>query len=130
VSAMKKGAVLVIEDETSVLAFVRIALERKGYEVVGVPTGALGLEMLASRDFAGIISDMRTPGGVNGDDVYYWVTRNRPELANRVLFVTGDTVNPQTVRALRLTGAPYIEKPFRMGEFLDLVQKVIGTAND
>ena len=58
---MRKIRVLVIEDEASVLAFMRAALERGGYTVVGARSGVLGLEMLAAADFAGVISDMRTP---------------------------------------------------------------------
>lgn len=125
----RKAPVLVIEDEPSVLAFVRAALERSGYRVTAVRSGVLGLEMLASETFAGVISDMRTPGGVNGEDVFRWISQFRPELASRLMFITGDTVNPQTVHALHSTGAPFIEKPFRVQEFLEMVQKVIGTSD-
>jgi two-component system NtrC family sensor kinase len=128
-SATEKNPVLVIEDEASVLAFVRAALERSGYPVVGARSGVLGLEMLASQEFAGVISDMRTPGGVSGQDIYSWINQFRPDLAKRFMFITGDTVNPQTVQALRSTGVPYIEKPFRVQELMDMVGKLIGAAN-
>jgi len=121
-------AVLVIEDEAAVLAFIRTALERHGYAVIGVGSGVQGLEMLASGDYAGVISDMRTPGGVGGQDVHRWIVQFRPELAGRMLFITGDTVNPQTLQALRMTGVPFIEKPFRTQELLQMVRKVIGEA--
>jgi len=124
-----KRTVLVIEDEASVLAFVRAALERCGYSVVGAASGVLGLEMLASGEFSGVISDMRTPGGVSGQDVYQWIVSHRPELARRVMFITGDTVNPQTMQALRTTGVPFIEKPFRLQQFVEMVKEVIGTTN-
>jgi len=121
-------AVLVIEDEAAVLAFIRTALERHGYAVIGVESGMQGLKMLASGEYAGVISDMRTPGGVSGHDVYRWITQFRPELAGRMLFITGDTVNPQTLDTLQTTGVPYIEKPFRSQELLQMVRKVIGEA--
>ena len=54
--------ILVIEDEPSVSAFLRAALERKGYAVVPTSSGAEGLELLATRQFRGVISDIRTPG--------------------------------------------------------------------
>ena len=53
VNAIVKNPVLVIEDEATVLAFVRAALERGGYPVVGALSGVLGLEMLAAEEFAG-----------------------------------------------------------------------------
>ncbi|MGA2988886.1 MAG: response regulator [Candidatus Korobacteraceae bacterium] len=123
-------AVLVIEDEASVLAFIRAALERCGYAVVGVTSGVRGLEMLAADDYAGVISDMRTPGGVGGQEVYRWIAQFRPELARRMLFITGDTVNLQTLQALRTTGVPFIEKPFRAQELMQMVRRVIGAGRD
>src|SRR5208282_5493582 len=54
--------ILVIEDEPSVAAFLRTALERRGYEVVPSPSAVGGLQMLVSGDFQGVISDFRTPG--------------------------------------------------------------------
>jgi len=49
---------------------------------------------------------MRTPGGLNGADVHAWVVQHRPELADRIVFITGDIANEETVATLRETGAP------------------------
>ena len=102
--------ILVIEDERSVMSYIRTALERHGYRVVTSETGVEALERLKSDKFLGIISDMRTPGGVDGADVHTWLSQHRPELASRMLLITGDTVNEETAAALRRTGVPYIEK--------------------
>ena len=40
------GPILLIEDEPSVTAFLRAALERKGYDVVNASSGAEGLQRL------------------------------------------------------------------------------------
>ena len=68
VPAMKPDflPVLLIEDEPAVMAYVRAALERNGYSVVCTESGAEGLRLLASEKFLGVVSDMRTPGGVDG----------------------------------------------------------------
>ncbi len=104
--------VLLIEDEPAVMAYVRATLERNGYSVVCSASGADGLRLLESGEFLGVVSDMRTPGGVNGADVHAWVAQNRPELAARIVFITGDIANEETVATLRETGAPCVEKPF------------------
>jgi CheY-like chemotaxis protein len=127
--AMKPALpVLLIEDEPAVMAYVRAALERNGYTVVCSESGVEGLRQLESGDFLGVVSDMRTPGGVEGADVHAWVSQNRPELAARIVFITGDIANEETAATLRKTGAPCVEKPFRVQQFISVVEKTMGKA--
>lgn len=118
--------ILVIEDEKAVMSYIKIALERHGYRVMSIETGVEALERLKSDRFLGVISDMRTPGGVDGADVHKWIAKNRPELASRMLFITGDTVNEETAATLRRTGVPYIEKPFRVQQLIAAIEKIMG----
>jgi DNA-binding response OmpR family regulator len=118
--------ILVIEDEPSVAAFLRAALERRGYDVVASNSAADGLELLASDDFGGVISDFRTPGGINGADVQDWLRRHRPELAAKIVFITGDTASHETLSLLAQAGTPCVEKPFRIHQLMAAVEKIIG----
>ena len=120
--------VLLIEDEAGVMAYVSATLERSGYSVICTESGVEALRLLESGDFLGVVSDMRTPGGVNGADVHAWIAKNRPELASRIVFITGDIANEETVDTLRKTGAPCVEKPFRVRQFISVVEKTIGKA--
>lgn len=120
--------ILVIEDEASVMGFLIAALERAGYKTAQAASGADALKMLASGSYMGVVSDMRTPGGVNGADVHAWIAANRPDLVSRVVFITGDTVNEETQDILTRTGAPCIEKPFRVQQLIDVVTRTIGKA--
>lgn len=118
--------ILLIEDEPSVMAYLQAALERGGYPVVCCQSGVEALQVLASGEFLGVISDMRTPGGVTGADVHAWLSQNRPELASRIVFITGDIANDETVETLRKTGAPCVEKPFRVQQLLPVVETTMG----
>jgi CheY-like chemotaxis protein len=120
--------ILLIEDEPAVMAYVCATLERSGYRVVCANSGAQGLQLLESGDYLGIVSDMVTPGGVNGADVHAWIAAHRPQLAARLVFITGDIANEQTVETLRRTGAPCVEKPFRVQQFISVVEKTMGKA--
>ncbi|MFB3813882.1 MAG: response regulator [Terriglobales bacterium] len=124
---MKRPVILVIEDEPSVMAFMQAALERSGYEVEPAESGARALELLRMRSYAGVISDMRTPGGVDGADVWEWISANRPELLAKLIFTTGDIVNEETAATLRRTGAPYVEKPFRVSQLIGVLEEVLGS---
>src|SRR5579884_2560442 len=127
---MINSPILVIDDEPAVVAFVRAALERSGYAVISAGSGLQALDLLQQEPVCGVISDMRTPGGVTGADVHAWLTAHRPELLGRVIFITGDIVNEETRRLLSATGAPCIEKPFRVQQLLSVVQQLFGSPGE
>jgi len=118
--------ILLIEDEPSVIAFLRAALERKGYAVVDAASGAEGLQRLSNGQYAGVISDIRMPGAVNGAEVHAWIQKHRPELKTRIILISGDTANSDTQAFLAKSGTPCIEKPFRLQELISVVEKTFG----
>ena len=118
--------ILLIEDEPSVTAFLRAALERRGYSVVDASSGAEGLEKLDGGEYFGVISDIRMPGSVNGAEVHAWIQQNRPELGARIILMSGDTANRETQALLAQSGTPCIEKPFRVQQLLTIVEKTFG----
>jgi two-component system NtrC family sensor kinase len=123
-----RAPVLLIEDEPAVMALVRAVLEGHGYTVVPTESGAEALRLLENGEFHGVVSDMRTPGGVDGAQVYAWIATHRPELASRLVFITGDLANQETAATLRRTGAPCVEKPFRVHDFIAVVEQTMGKA--
>jgi CheY-like chemotaxis protein len=118
--------ILLIEDEPSVTAFLRAALERRGYAVENAVSGAEGLEKLDAGDYFGVISDIRMPGSVNGAEVHAWIQQNRPKLCARIILISGDTANSDTQALLAQSGTPCIEKPFRVQQLLTIVEKTFG----
>jgi DNA-binding NtrC family response regulator len=122
----KSLPVLLIEDEPAVMSYVQAVLERNGYEVVCSQSGIDGLKQLESGEFMGVVSDMRTPGGVDGADVYAWISANRPALVSRLVFITGDVASDETAATLFRTGIPCVEKPFRVQQFLSVIEKTVG----
>jgi CheY-like chemotaxis protein len=118
--------ILLIEDEPSVTAFLRAALERHGYAVANAASGAEGLKMLNGGQYFGVISDIRMPGAVNGAEVHAWIQKNRPELCARVILISGDTANSDTQAFLAQSGTPCIEKPFRVQQLMSVVEKTFG----
>jgi DNA-binding NtrC family response regulator len=110
------------------MALVTATLERNGYDVVCIESGAEALHLLEKGQFLGVVSDMRTPGGVDGAQVHTWISANRPDLENKVVIITGDYANEETVNTLRKIGALYLEKPFRVGDLISAVEKTMGKA--
>ena len=118
--------VLLIEDEPSIMALVSATLERNGYHVVYTESGADALRLLEKGQFLGVVSDMRTPGGVDGAQVHSWISAHRPDLIDKVVIITGDYANDETASTLRKIGVLYLEKPFRVQDLISAVEKTMG----
>jgi CheY-like chemotaxis protein len=126
VTAQALAPILVIEDEPSVIAFLRAALERKGYKVENAASGSAGLDLLKTGKYGGVISDIRMPGTINGAEVHAWIQMNLPELATRIILISGDTANSETQSLLERSGTPCIEKPFRVQHLISVVERTFG----
>ena len=124
--AATTNTILLIEDEPSVTAFVRAALERRGYTVGPAASGAEGLARLEEASFGGVISDIRMPGAVNGAEVHEWIRAHRPEMRQRMILISGDTANSKTQALLASSGIPCIEKPFRVQQLISVVENTFG----
>lgn len=51
--------------------------------------------------------------------------RRVPALRGRVVFLTGDTLSPDTREFLRWVGAPSLAKPFQIGKVVQAIARVL-----
>lgn len=61
--------------------------------------------------FSAVLVDLIMPG-MNGVDLYEWMTGACPEQADRVLFVTGAMANVKVQKFLQRNAAKVVPKPF------------------
>jgi len=116
--------VLVVDDDPGVRTLVRRVLERE-HEVVVCDGGAAALDLL-ERDaaFHAIVCDVMMPN-VSGIDVYDVVVRKHPELARRVILLTGGAFTPRTREFLDATSLPALQKPFQASTLRRAVADVV-----
>lgn len=102
---------LFIDDEPMLRAGVQAFGQMRGFTVVTAPDGPRGLEMARSEAVDAIVCDLRMPG-MDGASFHERLRRDRPGLASRTVFVTGDVVTTGG----RLTGVrqPILTKPFAL----------------
>jgi DNA-binding response OmpR family regulator len=115
---------LLVEDEPVVGALLAEFLELEGYEVDRAVDGREALELVHRHVYTLIVSDVRMPD-VDGPALYYELRLVSPEMARRMVFVTGDVTNDETRRFLDETCLRYLEKPFTMAAFRAVVQGVL-----
>jgi CheY-like chemotaxis protein len=69
-----------------------------------------------------ILSDIRMADR-DGLEFYRELVRQNADAAERIVFITGDTLSVEVQSFLKRTGALYIEKPFQPADILDLIAR-------
>jgi signal transduction histidine kinase/ActR/RegA family two-component response regulator len=109
-NTVEKKRILVVEDEPAIQQLFKDVLEPEGHEVTTVENGIHALAMIDQHDYDLIFSDIKMPE-VSGIDLYTSLKERRDGLERRVVFMTGDLMNPETLRFLEGTGCPWLGKP-------------------
>src|SRR5712691_8895547 len=115
---------------TPSLPKMRILLEREGHEVVAVENGLEAIERLgpASDRFDAVVTDLQMPR-LGGRALYEQLREQRPLLAQRFVFVTGDRARDETRRFLEECGQPAVMKPYDFNDLISAIGKVAGKAD-
>jgi CheY-like chemotaxis protein len=113
---------IVIDDETEIAVLLAEILRNAGYVCDVATSGREGQTMIAARagGYDAIVCDLRMPD-IDGPKLFSWVESTHPALAERTLFVTGDTLGPHAAKFLARCNRPVLEKPFVPGDVVRLV---------
>jgi two-component system, NtrC family, response regulator PilR len=122
-AAVHASSVLVVDDEPDLLTLYELTLLREGLEVETASTVAQAREILQSRVFRAVISDMRLPDGT-GLDLLQWLEESgRPE---KVIVVTAYGSPENAVTALKAGAFDYLTKPVDLRQFRAVVASAMG----
>jgi signal transduction histidine kinase/DNA-binding response OmpR family regulator len=117
-------AILIIDDEPSITHGLGALLRRDGYDVEMAADGYRALAKLQERSYDLLLSDLRMPE-LDGPGLYRTLERQYPHLLQRVIFLTGDTLNPETRLFLEQSGAPCLTKPCTVAEIRRVIQQAL-----
>jgi two-component system NtrC family sensor kinase len=115
---------LVIDDERDLAELLAEMLEREGFAVEVAVAGEHALAELGRRSYDLILSDVRMPDP-DGPALLRRLQSDWPALAQRLIFITGDTVGLGTGSALDKLGRPVIEKPISPEEMRRVIQATL-----
>ena len=116
-------SVLVLDDETIVTDLIRDILEENGYLVEAHNDPQRALERLQMQSFDAILSDLKMPG-MDGKTFLDRVRETSDRHADRLAFVTGDTMSPQVEAFLEDASIPCLEKPVAPADLVELVGRL------
>lgn len=120
-----RGKVLLVEDQTILLKLESEVLGRD-YEVETAQTVEQAVQLLLEGTYDVICLDVSLGGDHGGRSIFEMLQETRPELTERVFFVTGGVVDPGIQDFLQRTGRPVLIKPFTMNVLREVVARVRG----
>jgi DNA-binding NtrC family response regulator len=115
-----KHAILLIDDDRSILSMFTKFLTGLGYAVTAVPSRAAAREMLASRDFHAVILDQNLDDGT-GIGLIDEIRSSSPTAA--IVMITGQADVPLAVEAMQKGADNFLTKPVQLQELAVFLKK-------
>jgi DNA-binding response OmpR family regulator len=110
---MATECVLLIEDDSSIVAGLELNLSLEGYQVVTATDGETGLRLVDEKKPDVVLLDIMLPG-LNGLEVLRRLRHKDPEIPVLILSALADEAD--RVLGLQLGADDYITKPFSLSE--------------
>ena len=121
----RKWKILVVDDMRGILDLVEDIFEHdEEIEIKTSQMPAESLRMLKDEDFDCLVLDMKMPC-MSGHELYNATVEKRPEMKERVIFMTGDTCGKENVVYLENGGFPLIQKPFSILQFKSVLYETL-----
>lgn len=119
-------SILVVDDELSMREFLKILLEKEGFEVFTAPDASSVIDLIQKQNFNLILSDIRMPGmgGLSLLEKIKEVNSSIP-----VIMITAFASPENAVSAMRGGAFDYITKPFKVDEIIKVVRTAISATH-
>ncbi|MEX2273242.1 MAG: response regulator [Vicinamibacterales bacterium] len=114
---------LVVDDEPGVRSLIARLLARRGYDVTEAEDGEAALAELERMRFDLVLCDVRMPR-VSGRMLFTTVQARDPELASRVVLMSGDTLSADVATFAAEHGVALLTKPFTAKELEAVLQRL------
>lgn len=124
--AVHPARILILDDERSLAEMLGQMLSACGHDCTLSHNPLEALERIEAQDFDLILSDYRMPF-LDGREFYKRLVETKPDLASRIIFLTGDVAHEETQTFLQSIGNECITKPFRLQLVESTVARVLQT---
>jgi CheY-like chemotaxis protein len=119
--------VLLVEDEPLILLVAQDALEAGGYSVLPVQLASEALDVLDRRsaELAGLVTDIRLPGGPDGWEIARHARELKSDLP--VVYVTADSAADWPAKGV--PNSVVVQKPYAGAQLLTAISTLMTTAD-
>ncbi len=115
--------ILLVEDEPVVGRLCKRVLVAEGFDVDIAGNGRVAQDAVSNNKYDLCVSDIRLPE-ISGIQLYEILKTKAPHLADRMLFMTGDTMSTNIHTYLQESGVPCLLKPFSPEELISAVRNI------
>jgi two-component system cell cycle response regulator DivK len=122
---VRKGTVLIIEDNEQNLYLMRFLLEKNGFEVMEARDGPRGIRSASELSPDIILIDIQLPL-MDGYSVTMQLRRNKTLEKTPIIAVTSYAMPGDRENALRAGATDYIEKPIDPDTFVQRIGAYLG----
>ncbi|MDN4186392.1 MAG: histidine kinase N-terminal 7TM domain-containing protein [Dehalococcoides mccartyi] len=123
-ASKRTASIMVVDDEEHICQLVSRVIEQMHHKAESFNDPTQALLKLESDSYDLILLDISMPG-MSGLEFYSRIIAKRPELADRVIFMTGDMAAPGLEARLKQTDLMYIVKPFQPAALEQFLSKVL-----
>jgi DNA-binding response OmpR family regulator len=110
-------SIFIVEDEVIISIFIKMYLEKKGFNVIGTCTnGTQAVDIILDKKPDIIILDVSLKGGLNGIEVAHKIYE---QYQPKIIFVTG--LEERALRDVKIKYT-YLRKPFDNKHLLEVLQ--------
>ena len=118
-----KFTILIIDDEKNIREGLAADFEMDGYNVKIAANGKEGLELIANGDIDLVITDLRMPGSISGEQVLREVTTKMPGIP--VIVLTGHGSIDAAVKAMQDGAYDFLTKPLNLAQLEVIVKRAL-----
>ena len=123
-SKTTRRRVLIVDDEQDLVDMLAMALETRGDKVDTATTAPQALALLRESAYDLAVLDILLSEDVGGPELHEIIQSSYPDLAQRTMFITADTMNYETRRFLDDVKLPFLEKPFLLSDFMETIDSL------
>jgi DNA-binding response OmpR family regulator len=120
--AQADNRIFVVDDEQSIIDFVRIYLEREGFACVGINDGMVAYNRIMDEKPALVVLDVMLPG-MSGFDVCRRLRASNNQVP--VIMLTAKEEDIDKILGLELGADDYLTKPFNPRELIARIKAVL-----
>jgi DNA-binding response OmpR family regulator len=124
-SNLRKNRILLVDDDSDLLALTQAGLERRGFDVVPAATVTDALRHISSEKFDVLLSDLHMPDVGDGFTVVSAMRHAHPKAVT--LLVSGYPALQEAMNAIMLQADEVLLKPVGVAKITEIINKRLST---